>query len=188
MAKKRNINVKNNSKNNAVNIFVRYIILILIAIPNIYLFYFIFTSLTIYPVFYFINFFTKATLNGTIISFGADNIEIVGACVAGSAYYLLTILNLSTPNIKIKKRILMLFISYLTFLILNIARIVFLSYLIFIDSAYFDATHKILWYSLSTLLVVIIWFSEVKFFKINSIPVYEDVKFLYRKSLFKKKR
>src|SRR3989344_5222536 len=170
------------------DIFIRYIILVIIALPNLFIFYRFFSPLTVYPSYFFINLLYDAHLSGVNIFVKGLVIEIVDACVSGSAYYLLTILNLSTPNIKLKKRILMLFISYLTFLILNIARIVFLSYLIFIDSAYFDATHKILWYSLSTLLVVIIWFSEVKFFKINSIPVYEDVKFLYRKSLFKKKR
>jgi len=164
--------------------FLRYIILIVIAIPNFFIFYLIFTPLTIYPVFYLINLFANATIYGKVISFNEQTIEIVGACVAGSAFYLLTILNLSTPNIKLKKRIYMLLISYLIFLIINILRIVLLSFLLYTGSPYFDVTHKILWYSLSTIFVLVIWFSEVKYFNIKSIPAYSDVKYLYNQSSF----
>ena len=167
-----------------IDMFLRYIILIAIAIPNFFIFYLIFTPLTIYPVFFLITLFANPTLNGTVISFSNQTIEIVGACVAGSAFYLLTILNLSTPNIKLKKRIYMLLISYLIFLIINILRIVLLSYLLYTGSPYFDVTHKILWYSLSTIFVLVIWFSEVKYFNIKSIPAYYDVKYLYNQSSF----
>ena len=178
----------NNKKREALNLVLRYFILLLIAIPGIKIFYFLFTNLTIYPVFYLVQIYSKATLNGNLITLSNNiSLEIVGACVAGSAYLLLTILNLSTPNIKIKKRILMLAISYFIFLIFNIIRIVFLGYLVFIGSAYFDIVHSVLWYGISTIFVVTLWFVLIFYFKIESIPVYSDLKFLYQSSSLYKK-
>ncbi|PIN90235.1 hypothetical protein COU57_03955 [Candidatus Pacearchaeota archaeon CG10_big_fil_rev_8_21_14_0_10_32_14] len=172
-----------NKKGDALNILYRYIILLLIAIPGISIFYFLFTSLTIYPVYYLVQIYSKATLYGNLITLSNNiSLEIVGACVAGSAYLLLTILNLSTSNIKLKKRILMLLSSYFIFLIFNIIRIVFLGYLVFIGSAYFDIVHSVLWYGISTIFVVALWFAQIHYFKVNSIPIYSDIKFLYKNS------
>lgn len=55
-------------------------------------------------------------------------------------------------------------------------------------STFFDFTHKIFWFLGSTLFVVIIWFLEVKIFKIKDIPIYTDLKFLYKDSLLKNKK
>lgn len=159
---------------------LRYLILVLVALPNLYLFYLIFTPLTVYPVYFILNLFFSATLEGTTVLVKEIPIEIVKSCVAGSAYYLLTILNLSTPNIKLNKRIKILLVSFLAFLLINILRIVILSFMALSDSSFFDITHQITWYLLSVLFVVGIWFSIVKAFKIKKIPVYSDIKFLYK--------
>jgi len=170
---------------NSLKIFIRYLIIILIAIPNLFVFYFIFTPATIYPVFgAFKIFFKEVLLVGNTFQISNEFfIEIINACVAGSAYYLLFILNLSTPKIKIKKRIKMLLFSFAFLLGLNILRILILS-LIFVylpsTSNLFDITHKLFWYFGTTIFVVLIWFIEVKTFKIKEIPVYSDIKFLYK--------
>ncbi|MDP2672305.1 MAG: pacearchaeosortase [Nanoarchaeota archaeon] len=169
---------------NGLKIFIRYLIIVLIAIPNLFIFYFIFTPATIYPVFGLFKIFFKEVLLTDIV-FQINNeffIEIISACIAGSAYYLLFILNLSTPKIKIKKRIKMLLFSFAFLLILNILRIVILS-LIFVYSSenLFDISHKLFWYFGTTFFVVLIWFIEVKTFKIKEIPIYSDIKFLYNK-------
>jgi len=163
-----------------IDIFARYLIIILIALPNLFIFYKIFTPLTTLPVFFLINIFFNATLSGTTILLQHISIEIIPACVAGSAYYLLFILNLSVPQIKLSKRIKMVLFAFVTLLLVNIIRIFLLSLMAISGSSYFDITHKIFWYLLSIVFVVGIWFTEVKIFKIKQIPVYSDLKSLIK--------
>ncbi|MFH1608220.1 MAG: pacearchaeosortase [archaeon] len=164
------------------NLALRYLILIITALPNLWLFYFIFTPLTIYPVYFLLDLFFKATLlENTILISNQFSIQIISACVAGSAYYLLLILNLSTPDIKLNKRLKMLLIAFISLLAINILRIFLLSLMFIYGSSWFDITHKLFWYALSILFVMGIWFTEVKLFKIKAIPFYSDIKFLYKK-------
>ena len=169
-------------KGDISDIILRYIILVLVAIPNLWLFYLIFTPLTAYPVHWLLNIFYDASLlnNNIILINQAISIELIEACIAGSAYYLLLILNLSTPGIKIKKRMKILLLAFASFLIINILRIFILSLVAVSGSSFFDITHRIFWYALSTVFVVVIWFAEVRIFRIKAIPFYSDVKFLYK--------
>lgn len=184
MKKKRK---RNNNLGDFLNIFLRYFILILIALPGLFIFYFIFTPLTVYPVYFLLGLFFDATLLSKInILINNISIELIPACIAGSAYYLLLVLNLSTPKIKLKKRICAILFSFAAFLILNILRIFILSLLAVTGFSDFDVTHTIFWYGFSTIIVVGIWFVEVKIYKIKEIPFYSDIKFLYKKSLMKK--
>lgn len=162
------------------DLILRYFLICLSLISNFYIFYFIFTPITIYPVFFILKLFYPVSLFSQAINFKSYSVEIINACVAGSAYFLLFLLNLSVPNIKLKKRILMIFSSFLIFLILNILRIVFLSFLFFNESIFFDTFHQLFWYFMSTVLIILIWFFEVYFFKISDIPGYSDAKFLYK--------
>ena len=169
-----------------LDIFARYLILILIALPNLWLFYFLFTKLTIYPVYFLLSLFFDSSLSSNlIIVSNCCPIEIIGACVAGSAYYLLVILNLSTPNIKLRQRFIMLAWSFTTFLMINIFRIFALSLVFISGSSWFDITHKLFWYVGSVFFILGIWFGEVKLFRIKEIPFYSDIKFLYRNSFIK---
>ncbi len=160
------------------NLFLRYLILLIIPLYNLYLIYLIFTPLTLYLSYLLINLFYGATLNGDLISFNDVTIQIIGACVAGSAYYLLLILNLSTPDIKLAKRIKMIIYSLLLFLVFNVLRILILSSFLNSYPDLFDVTHYIFWFFLSIVFVVGIWFFQVKHYKIKKIPVYSDVKTL----------
>jgi len=169
-----------------INIFIRYIILIIIALPNFWVFYLIFTPLTLYPVYFLLNIFFNASLMENIILINDLPIELIPACIAGAAYYLLLILNLSTPKIEFKKRMQMIFFSFSFLLILNILRIFFLSLVFISGNSFFNIAHKLFWYLGSTIFVVGIWFIEVKIFKIKEIPIYSDIKFLYKKSILKK--
>jgi len=161
----------------------RYVILIILAIPNLFIFYFIFTPLTVYPTFYLLSIIdpTSYIVEGTsnVIFFKGYFASIIPACVAGAAYYLLLILNLTTP-MTIKKRIWS--ITYLlgAFLILNLIRIFVFAMLLFKGYQYFDLTHKATWYFGSTVLVIIIWFSNVLIFKIKNIPIYTDLKHIFQ--------
>lgn len=169
-----------------LDILIRYAILILIALPNLWLFYLIFTPLTIYPVYFLLNLFFETSLTGNVINVINFSIEMIPACIAGSAYYLLLILNLSIPKIETQKRLNMVFFSSLSFLIINILRVFLLSLGIISESPWFDITHKLFWYIGSIIFVIGIWFAEVKLFKIREIPFYSDIKFIYKKVGLKK--
>jgi len=166
-----------------LSIFTRYIILILVAIPNLWLFYVIFTPLTIYSSYFLLSLFFDVSLKENIILISNSlPIEIIEACVAGSAYYLLLVLNLSVPKIKFDKRIMMIFLSFLSLFILNVIRIALLSFLFIKGVFWFDTAHKLFWYAGSIIFVLGIWFAEVRSFKIKKIPVYSDMKFLFKKT------
>lgn len=171
-------------KRKIISIVFRYSILVAIAVPGLTLFYFVFTPITSYPVYFILDqFYEMIFLSGEVPIFlinEAISIELVPACIAGAAYYLLLILNLSTPNIGIKKRISAITFSFVTFLIINIVRIVLLTFLAVSGSSYFDVTHAFFWYGLSTIIVIAIWFLEVKIFNLKEIPFYSDLKFLYK--------
>lgn len=167
-------------------IFLRYIILVLLAIPNLFLFYFIFTPLTIYPVSSILSLFYNSQLVSNQITINNISIEIVGACVAGSAYYLLLLLNLSIP-MRLKKRISSIAFSFLIFLAINILRILVFTVLLINSFKYFDVTHKIFWYVLSGVIVFLVWFLTIKTFKIKEVPFYTDIKFLTSKINKKRK-
>jgi len=163
-------------------IFFRYIFLFFLAFFGFPLIYFIFRPLTIYPVFYLLEIIYKnvTLFPGTITLFVNGNyINIIDACISGSAYYLLIFLNFSIPmkkDIRIKSLIFLIF----AFLLLNIARIVIFTVVFNSSPLIFDAAHKLFWYLGSTFLVIILWFSSVFLFKIKSIPIFADIKNLLK--------
>ncbi|MEM2956045.1 MAG: pacearchaeosortase [Candidatus Pacearchaeota archaeon] len=140
------------------------------------IFYLVFSPLTIYSVYILLSIFYKTTIIENIIIANNTEIEIINACVAGSAYFLLFILNFSTAKIKFKKRIFILLADCGIFLLINILRIFFLSVLLINNSIFFNTAHFILWYAVSILLVILIWIFTVKFAEIKEIPFISDFK------------
>ncbi len=171
------------------DIFIRYILLFLFALGNLYIFYFLLKPLTIYASYFLFNISYGAVLLPPEIILVANTfqIKLINPCIAGSAYYLLLILNLSTPQIKFNKRLMLLLTSFLALFILNLFRIYFLGILFFENFYFFDLAHKFFWYFLSVFFVIGIWFSQVKIFKIKQVPFYSDIKVIYKNSLFNKK-
>lgn len=169
----------------AVYLFTRYIFLLIIAIPNLYLFYLILTPLTLYSSYFLFNLIYDASLSNNIINIGCTSIEIIGACVSGAAYYFLLVLNFSTRDIKPKTRIKMLIFSFGIFFILNIIRIFIIGTMHINFNPNTQIFHKVLWYLGSTIIVVAIWFFNVWFFKIKNMPFYSDLKFLFQQSSLK---
>lgn len=170
-----------NVRGKIYSIYIRYTILLVFAFIGFSIFYFIFKPLTLHISFFLFDLLSDAYILNDVIYFYNSNISlaIIGACVAGSAYFLFLMLNLSTPNIKLKKRLSMLVISFIAFLFINTLRI-FLVGLLFINSVpWAEAFHKFLWYFGSIFMVILIWFIEVKCFKINGIPFYSDLKFIF---------
>jgi len=162
-----------------LNLLIRYVILLIFALlfslsSGFYnLVYNILLKLTIYPVNFFLNLFYNSGFYQHFIFIDSKIIELIPACVALSAYFLLLILNLTTP-LNFKKRFYSLFFSLFLFLLINILRIFILSILFLEDFVYFEQVHKFFWYFLSIVIVAGVWFLTVYSFKIKNIPVYSD--------------
>ncbi len=171
-----------------LSIIVRYGLLLILSLGGLWIFYFIFTPLTIYPLYFVLNYFFGATLNRTTIMVMSIPIEIIKACVAGSAYYLLLMFNLSTSNIKINQRLKMIIFSFLIFLMVNLLRIFVLTILYITGSPVFDIIHKLSWYAGSTVLVICVWFYQVKIYSLKNIPFYSDLKFVYAHAFLRKRK
>jgi len=158
---------------------LRYGLLLVLGVPNLFLFYFIFTPLTTYPVFAILKLIDPSaaliSLTNPSISFNGIIATLVPACIAGAAYYFLMVLNLSTP-MPIKKRIWSLVFLFGSFLVLNIIRIVIFANLYANDVPGTSFTHTATWYFGSTLLLLVIWFSNVHLFRIKHIPLYSDIR------------
>ena len=159
-----------------IGLFTRYFLLLLAGMGNLYIFYKILTPLTIKSAGTIISLFTRTTIIGNMIFTKGVIIEIVPSCVAGAAFYLLFLLIFSTAEIKPKKRFIALVTATAILFLLNIIRITFLT--LILDKAYFPITHWALWNMASTIFVVAVWFFIVKIYRIKSIPIYSDVKYL----------
>lgn len=158
-------------------LMLRYLFLLVLAFLNISPIYFIFTPLTIYPVYFILSLFFDVSLSGNLLFVSGIKIRLIESCIAGSAYYLLLMLNFSIPNIK--KRAYAIAFSIFAFLAINIIRIIIFALILLYYPSLFILTHMFFWYVLSTLLVVFIWFFTIRIFKIKGMPFYDDIKFIY---------
>ncbi|MBI2046861.1 pacearchaeosortase [Candidatus Pacearchaeota archaeon] len=167
-----------------LDIVVRYALVLASSINSLGIFYLLFTPLTIYPVFWLLSMFYNVSLSGNIISIALSSekisIELVDACIAGFAYFLLFALNLAARSIKARTRIFSVLFTFFAFLFLNILRIIILSVLYINNFAYFNIVHSLFWNTLSTLFVVGIWFLSARLFRIKEIPGYSDIRFVWR--------
>lgn len=168
-------------KRRFVDVLARYSLILAFAVPDFFVFYLVFEPLTVYPVYWILGIFTDASMSGSVIVADGVHVKLVRACIAGSAYYFLFLLNFSTPGMKVGRRIGILFLSFLMLLAFNVARILLLAWLHFGGFSVFDSVHWFLWHFMSTALVIGIWFFQVRRFGMGEIPVYSDVGFLIGK-------
>ncbi len=183
--KKRKIKNKRKDKT-AIFLLLRYMLLLalMFTLPLIYK---ILTPLTVYGTGFLLKLFYQISISKDIIIILPKTvIQIIPPCVAGSAYLLLLILNLTLP-MKPKTRFYSILFSAIVLFILNVLRIFILTLLLVNNSQFFDFTHKLFWYVLSTVFVVGIWFLSAFLFKIKQIPVYSDIKYLV-KNIKKRKK
>ena len=174
--------------NKGVEILIRYGIAVVVTVLALVfpVVYWIFRPLTVYPLYFFLNSCYDVVLNGmqslTVNSF---EIVIIDACIAGSAYLLLFLLNALTRDLAFKRRLSLFLLSALYLLVLNILRLIVLIVMLVNGSAAFDFTHKLFWYVLSIVFVVVIWLFNARLFKIDAIPFYSDIKFLLEQKKIK---
>jgi len=173
------------NKEEITHILFRYAILVVLAIPNLFIFYYIFTPLTVEPTFFILSLIDPSSYvvpnAENTIFFKGYFASIIPACVAGAAYYLLLILNLTTP-MPIKKRVHSILFLFGAFLFLNLLRITTFAIVLTKGYQYFDLAHTTTWYFGSTVIIILIWFVNVQIFKIKSIPIYTDIKKIYKEA------
>ncbi len=167
-----------NQSKKLIGLFIRYFFVLILGAGNLYIFYSILTPLTVFLVSEAVSLFTEVSVSGISIYLENFTVELIGACVAGSAFFLMFILIFSTADIKPKKRFYALVTASALLFLLNFFRIVFLIFIYSPESVYFDAVHWILWHLVSVFFVVGVWFLVVKLYKIESVPVYSDIKYL----------
>lgn len=155
---------------------IRYGIIIFLGLGNLYFFYKVLTPITLQTLQIIFSIFTDSFLVSNIIFLNTVTLEIIPACIAGSAFYLLTIINFSTPNISTQKRLKILLESFLILFILNILRILFLVSIS--GELYFETIHFIFWNLISTLFVVGIWIHLLKKYNIKETAIYTDIIYL----------
>jgi len=165
----------------ALGILTRYIFLVVFGIFGFSFLYKTLTPITVYPVFSILKLFYDDTIfqSPNVLLISGNSIILVEACIAGAAYFLLLILNLTTP-LSIKTRIKSLAFLFASFLLLNIIRIIVFTALYLSGGDIFNIAHLLFWYIGSTILLVLIWFFNVFLFKIKSIPIYTDIKEIYK--------
>ena len=153
------------------------------------LFYTIFLPLTIYPVFAafkLLNF--QTSISGSSLIVNAQPLAFISACIAPYAYYLILALIMLTKEIKPMTRFKMFLLASILILLANILRIIILTLvLLYHGNNEFELIHISFWYFVSTIYVVLVWILLTKIFKITSIPIYSDFKYLLENSMFKKK-
>ncbi len=161
------------------------IIRLLLCFVPLQLFYIILTPLTIYSTYFLLSPFNPVLI-GNSISISSFSFDFVRACIAGAAYYLILLLVLLTKDIKLKLRLKLIGYGFLAIFVMNVLRVLILVYLaVNFGHSYFEAAHLIFWKFVSAIYVALVWIYLVKKFKVNSIPIYDDLKHLYKKSIFK---
>ena len=170
-------------------ILFRYFVGMVIAVVALIvpIFYFIFRPITVWPTIGILSIFYSLTYDLTTINIGTFSIEIIDACIAGSAFLLLFILNILTRNIGLKKRFFIFIFDSALLLIMNILRLVILIILFVNKSTAFDITHNVFWYGISTIYVLLIWLLTIWIFKIKAVPFFGDIKFILSKKTRKTK-
>ena len=172
-----------------IYLILRYTTALLLGL-FISLFYKIFTPLTLKTLYLFLSMAsTSIVLHGSIFSINGFTVNIIPACVSGSAYYLLVVLNMLTP-MGIIKRISFLISNLFLFFIFNILRILFLIYLLIVHTpiSLYNTIHKFLWIFVSTILVLSIWLLSMKLFNVDKIPLSSDIHYILSKLVKRKNK
>jgi exosortase/archaeosortase family protein len=168
----------NKDSKKTLNIFIRYFAVFLVGLGNLYVFYKVLTYPTVFSVNNILSMVTETAVSGTSIFMRDLAVEIIPACVMGAAFYLLFALVFLTGDIKPIKRTKLLIYAFISLFVLNVLRILFLILINKINS--FEIIHWVLWNIVSAIFIVAIWLALTKLFKIKSIPVYTDFKYLMK--------
>ena len=147
---------------------------------------FLFTQITIYTSYLLLSAFNPVLINN-ILTIHGINFEFVDACIASLAYSLIFVLVMLTKDMSLMKRILVVISGWVLIFIMNVSRIVILATVAVTKGLdLFHTLDLIIWFVLSGVFVALVWITLVWFYDVRSIPVYDDIKELYRKTYFSK--
>nr|MBI4156228.1 pacearchaeosortase [Candidatus Woesearchaeota archaeon] len=161
---------------------IRVIVALLLVLIPINVFYLLLLKPTLFLTFISMNFY-EPIINSSSLIINNEILVFIPACIATSAYYLLAGLVLFTKDLSLKRSLKMFFLGSLMIFIFNLIRIDFLIYvLIEYGIDWFNKVHLIFWNFLSTVFVAGTWILLAIKFKVKTIPVYSDLKYLLKKS------
>ena len=119
------------------------------------------------------------SVSSAITILGGDvTINIVKYCVTASAYYLLAFLCIIIMDVALWKRIFMFLIGSVLIFGMNIVRIVILIIILMKNQGIFEPAHILFNFLLSVGYVLFLWLLLSFLFKVDTIPIYSDFKFL----------
>lgn len=164
-----------------------FLIRLLLCFIPVSIFLFLFTKPTIYGTYtLLLNY--NPLIAGEFLIIKNNIFEFVEACIVPYAYYFLFILCLLTKDISLKDRIKIIFFGFILIFTMNILRIYLL---IVLAQEYgfelFHLIHMFFWKFLSGVYVALVWILLVKIYKVKSIPIYSDLKTLYKLATKKKR-
>lgn len=148
----------------------------------------IFTPLTIYGSYLLLFSFFDVVIKERFLIVNGFPFEIVEACVASLAYYLLWLLCMLTKEIKTLVRFKIILYGFLLIFSMNIFRIFLLILIGFkFGFHWFNLVHLAFWNFVSGIYVALVWIFLVKYYKIYSIPIYDDINTIYKMGFSKKR-
>lgn len=161
---------------------IRIVIALALFLIPINIFYLIYLKPTLVYSFLTLSVYNPILWNDSLI-INNDILKFVPACIASIAYYLLAVLILFTKDLSFKKMFQIFVLGSLIIFIANIIRIdLLIIILLEFGVDWFNKLHLLIWRFLSTIFVVIVWIFLTKLFKIKTIPVYSDLKYLWKHS------
>ncbi len=164
------------------------LIRILLCFVPVAFFYWLFGYPTIYGSYLLLHGLAP-TLQENVLFVGSYIFQFVEACIAPSAYYLLWLLVFLVKDLPWKKRVLLVVVGFALLLLMNILRIAALVYIAFhYGEHWFDLVHLTAWKIFSGAYVVVVWIFLIHVFKVKSIPIVDDFRYIYHQTLFRKKR
>lgn len=161
------------------SIFLRYSLALSVVIFSS-LFLTILIPLTIYSSFFLLKIFYNPIIQNQTLIIQSYSFNIITACTALIAFILFSELILLTRNLNFKIRIKLFLIGFLLIFLMNISRIIILI-LVYINFGqdYFNTIHLIYWHIISTVFVAVVWIFLVEYYKIKSIPLWDDINLLF---------
>ncbi len=148
---------------------------------------FLVTPITIHLTYLLTSLFYPVILTNNILTVNHASFSVIEACVASFAFYFLWLLAMLTKNITWKQRWKLVGVCWGALVLVNVVRIfVLIAVAQTWGWAAFDAVHMIMWQVVSGIFVAAIWIAAVTYFKVKSIPVVDDLVWLYKQSYFSK--
>ena len=166
----------------------RLAIRLILCFAPISWFSFIFTPLTVYGSYIILLSFFDVIIRDSFLIVNGFPFKIVEACVASAAYYLLWLLCFLTKDISVKVRFKIIVYGFLLIFGMNLFRIGLLVFLAMKYGFYwFSLVHLTFWYIVTGVYVALVWIFLVRYYNIKNVPMYSDVKTIYRMGFKKRK-